>query len=32
VICTGQDGLESVRLVLTSYESAKKGKPIAIKR
>jgi predicted dehydrogenase len=32
VICTGQDGLESVRLVLTSYESAKKGKPITIKR
>jgi predicted dehydrogenase len=32
VICSGQDGLESVRLVLSSYESAKKGKPIAIKR
>ncbi len=32
VICSGQDGLESVRLVLTSYESAKKGKPIILKR
>jgi predicted dehydrogenase len=30
VICTGQDGLESVRLVLSSYESAKKGKPIKL--
>ena len=31
VICTGQDGLESVRLVLTSYESAKKGKVVTLK-
>ncbi len=28
VICTGEDGLEAVRLVLSSYESAKKHKPI----
>jgi predicted dehydrogenase len=28
VICTGEDGLESVRLVLTAYESARKRKPI----
>ena len=32
VICTGEDGLESVRLVLTSYESAKKGKPVNLAR
>lgn len=30
VICTGQDGMESVRLVLSSYESAKKGKPVQL--
>jgi predicted dehydrogenase len=30
VICTGHDGMESVRLVLTAYESAKKGKPVSL--
>lgn len=28
VVCTGEDGLEAVRLVLTSYESARKNRPI----
>lgn len=28
VICSGQDGLESVRLVLSSYESAKTGQAV----
>lgn len=32
VVCTGQDGMESVRLVLTAYESAKKGKPLSVKQ
>ena len=31
VICTGQDGLESVRLVLKAYESAKLGQPLELK-
>ena len=30
VICTGQDGLEAVRLVLKSYESAELGRPVAL--
>ncbi|MDX2005852.1 MAG: Gfo/Idh/MocA family oxidoreductase [Meiothermus sp.] len=30
VVCTGQDGMESVRLVLKAYESAKKGKPVSL--
>ena len=30
VICTGEDGLESVRLVLKAYESAKLGQPLEI--
>jgi predicted dehydrogenase len=29
VICTGEDGLESVRLVLSSYESARANRPVA---
>jgi predicted dehydrogenase len=28
VICTGEDGLESVRLVLSSYESARSNQPV----
>ncbi len=31
VICTGQDGLEAVRLVLASYESARLNRPIQLK-
>jgi len=31
VVCTGQDGLESVRLVLAAYESARENKPLEIK-
>lgn len=31
VICTGQDGLEAVRLVLASYESARLNQPIQLK-
>jgi predicted dehydrogenase len=31
VICTGEDGLESVRLVLKAYESAKLGQPLELK-
>jgi predicted dehydrogenase len=30
VICTGQDGLESVRLALCAYESAATGRPISL--
>jgi predicted dehydrogenase len=32
VVCTGQDGLEAVKLVLTAYESAKLGKPVKVGR
>jgi len=31
VICSGQDGLEAVRLVLACYESAKLNRPVALK-
>ncbi len=30
IICTGEDGRESVRLVLSSYESAKSGLPVQL--
>ncbi len=30
IVCTGHDGLEAVRLVLASYESAAKGTPIVV--
>lgn len=32
VVCTGEDGMESVRLVLSSYESARKGQPVVVTR
>ena len=32
VICTGEDGLEAVRLVLASYESAEQNRPVAPKK
>ena len=32
VICTGEDGLEAVRLVLASYESAEQNRPVTPKR
>ena len=31
VICKGEDGMQAVKLVLASYESAKQNKPIQIK-
>lgn len=30
VICTGEDGLEAVKLVLSSYESARSGQPVKL--
>ncbi len=30
VICTGQDGVEAVRLALTAYESITAGRPVAV--
>lgn len=32
VVCTGEDGMEAVRLVLTAYESAQQGRPLAVRR
>lgn len=31
VVCTGKDGLEAVKLVLTAYQSAREGKPLRVK-
>lgn len=30
VVCTGEDGLEAVRLVLTAYQSAKSNQPLKV--
>ena len=30
VVCTGEDGREAVRLVLASYESARRGQPVVL--
>ncbi|SMB80695.1 Predicted dehydrogenase [Deinococcus hopiensis KR-140] len=30
IICTGEDGREAVRLVLASYESARRGQPVML--
>jgi len=30
VVCSGEDGLEAVRLVVASYESARSGLPVTV--